>query len=153
MLLLRTLSIREKDLGPKHMLVATTLDTLAGLYCQVGRLSECEKLYLRSLDIRRTGEGASSLEVAATLTHLANLYTLQHRRNLALPLYAQARSILPQPQDTKCKLCESMLENSFNRTQEKMEVHGAFLLSTGKTHCPAAAVSIRPCLSKSQPSH
>ncbi len=48
----RSLVIREKELGPNHPEVATSLNNLAELYRIQGKYTEAELLYKRSLDIR-----------------------------------------------------------------------------------------------------
>ena len=48
----RSLAIREKQLGPDHPDVATSLNNLADLYRSMGRYAEAEPLYRRSLAIR-----------------------------------------------------------------------------------------------------
>jgi tetratricopeptide (TPR) repeat protein len=50
-LYVRSLSIKEKQLGADHPAVATSLNNLAGLYKSQGRYSEAEPLYGRSLSI------------------------------------------------------------------------------------------------------
>ena len=48
---MRSLSIRQQQLGDDHPDVAASLNNLAGLYQSQGRYSEAESLHLRSLSI------------------------------------------------------------------------------------------------------
>jgi hypothetical protein len=48
---LRSLEIREHQLGADHPSVATSLNNLAGLYKSQGKYSAAEPLYLRSIQI------------------------------------------------------------------------------------------------------
>ncbi|NJR57900.1 MAG: tetratricopeptide repeat protein [Cyanobacteria bacterium CRU_2_1] len=48
---LRSLSIREQQLGEQHPDVASSLNNLVGLYQSQGRYAEAEPLYLRALAI------------------------------------------------------------------------------------------------------
>lgn len=50
-LYLRAMHIRETQLGPKHYLVASLLNNLAGVYFDQGRYTQAEPLYLRALHI------------------------------------------------------------------------------------------------------
>jgi Tfp pilus assembly protein PilF len=48
---LRSLKIREQQLGPEHPDVANSLNNLAAFYCSQGKYSEAEPLFVRSLEI------------------------------------------------------------------------------------------------------
>ena len=56
----RSLEIREKQLGPDHPDVATSLNNLADLYRAMGRYAEAEPLYRRSLEVREKQLGATT---------------------------------------------------------------------------------------------
>ena len=70
----RSLEIREKQLGPDHPDVATSLNNLAVLYQAMGRYAEAEPLYRRSLEIREKQLGRDHPDVATSLNNLAVLY-------------------------------------------------------------------------------
>ena len=57
-LYVRSLSIREQQLGADHPDTATSLNNLAALYESMGRYPEAQPLYLRALEIflSRLGE-------------------------------------------------------------------------------------------------
>ena len=93
-LYVRSLSIRETQLGAAHPDVATSLNNLAALYRSQGRYSEAEPLYVRSLSIRETQLGAAHPDVATSLNNLAELYRSQRRYSEAEPLYLRALAIL-----------------------------------------------------------
>ncbi|MGQ9870315.1 tetratricopeptide repeat protein [Leptodesmis sp.] len=50
-LYLRSLSIREQQLGPDHPDTVTSLNNLATLYCSMGRYTEAEPLHKQSIAI------------------------------------------------------------------------------------------------------
>ena len=56
-LYLRSLAIREQQLGIEHPAIATSLSNLANLYSLQGRYGEAEPLYLRALAIMFSGLG------------------------------------------------------------------------------------------------
>jgi tetratricopeptide (TPR) repeat protein len=92
-LYLRSLEIKERQLGADHPDVATSLNNLAALYQSQGRYSEAESLYVRSLEIRERQLGADHPNVAASLNNLAALYRLQGRYSEAEPLYVRSLEI------------------------------------------------------------
>ena len=53
----RSLAMREKELGPNHPDVATTLNNLAVLYSEQGEYGRAEPLYVRALAIREKALG------------------------------------------------------------------------------------------------
>ncbi len=71
MLIRRSISIREINLGADHPEVANTIDTLAGMYVNEGRDNEAEPLLRRSLAIRETAYGQQHPDVDASLNRLA----------------------------------------------------------------------------------
>ena len=92
-LILRSLSIYEKQLGADNPSVANSLNNLAALYRTQGRYSEAEPLYLRSLSIWEKQLGADHTLVATSLNNLALLYRTQGRYTEAEPLYLRSLSI------------------------------------------------------------
>jgi tetratricopeptide (TPR) repeat protein len=92
-LYLRSLEIREHQLGAEHPDVATSLNNLAELYNSQGKYSEAKSLYLRSLEIMEHQLGAEHPDVATIRNNLAELYRSQGKYNEAEPLYLQSLEI------------------------------------------------------------
>ena len=69
----RTLTIREKSLGPDHPDVAVSLNNLAELYRAQGRYADAEPLHKRALTIREKALGPDHPDVALSLNNLAGL--------------------------------------------------------------------------------
>jgi tetratricopeptide (TPR) repeat protein len=90
---LRSLVIREKQLGENHLAVATSLNNLASLYDSQGKYNEAEPLYLRSLSIWEKQLGENDPDVATSLNNLASLYCNQGKYKVAEPLYLRALTI------------------------------------------------------------
>ena len=90
----RSLSIREKALGPDHPDVGTTLNNLAGLYRAQGRYSDAEPLYKRCITIVEKALGPDHPSVGTTLNNLAALYRAQGRYSDAEPLYKRCITIV-----------------------------------------------------------
>jgi tetratricopeptide (TPR) repeat protein len=95
-LYVRSLSIREQELGKDHPDVANSLNNLAELYRSQGRYNEAEPLYVRSLSIREQELGKDHPDVASSLNNLAGLYDSQGRYSEAEPLYVRSLSIWEQ---------------------------------------------------------
>ncbi|WNZ46808.1 tetratricopeptide repeat protein [Leptolyngbya boryana CZ1] len=95
-LYVRSLSIREQQLGTDHPDVASSLDNLALLYKWQGHYSEAEPLFVRSLSIREQQLGTDHPDVAGSLNNLATLYRFQGRYGEAEPLYVRSLSIQEQ---------------------------------------------------------
>ena len=88
-LLERSLSIRERVLGPDHPDVAGSLSTLAAAYSSIRKTSEAEQLLVRALAIREKAFGPNHPDVARNQVSLASIYCGQHR-------YAEAQELLQQ---------------------------------------------------------
>jgi tetratricopeptide (TPR) repeat protein len=86
----RSLEIREQQLGAEHLDTATSLNGLATLYQWQGRYSEAEPFFVRSLSIREQQLGAMHPNVAEML------YYLQGRYGEAEPLYLKSLPIQKQ---------------------------------------------------------
>jgi tetratricopeptide (TPR) repeat protein len=95
-LYVRSLEIRERQLGADHPEVANSLNNLASLYRTQGRYTEAEPLYVRSLEIREHQLGADHPSVANSLNNLAELYQTQGRYSEAESLYIEGLRILSQ---------------------------------------------------------
>jgi CHAT domain-containing protein/tetratricopeptide (TPR) repeat protein len=87
------LSLVERQFGPEHLVVSTSLNNLAELYRVLGRYSDAEPLVIRALAIREKALGLDHPDVGQPLNTLANLYYTQARYAEAEPLYQRALSI------------------------------------------------------------
>jgi tetratricopeptide (TPR) repeat protein len=92
-LFVRSLEIRERQLGADHPNVAVSLNNLAGLYESQGRYSEAEPLFVRSLEIKERQLRADHPDVANSLNNLALLYKNQGRYSEAEPLFVRSLEI------------------------------------------------------------
>jgi CHAT domain-containing protein/Tfp pilus assembly protein PilF len=89
----RSLSLRERALGPRHPDVAISLNNLARLYQAQGAYARAEPLYARALGIRQKALGAMHPDVAASLNNLGELYFAQAAYAHAEPLFVRALDI------------------------------------------------------------
>lgn len=78
--------------------VATTLNNLAALYSNIGRMDEAEQFYQRALSIRRTlaatNPEAYQCQVGSTISNLAAFYRDRQRLSEAERLSVEAHNIL-----------------------------------------------------------
>ena len=104
-----TLAIREKQLGPNHAKVATSLNNLAQLLRNQGKYNEAEPLFRRALSIVEKSYGQRNPDVAATQNNLAGLLVDQgkyaeaeifYRRSLAF--FGKQLSLSHQTVATVC---------------------------------------------------
>jgi tetratricopeptide (TPR) repeat protein len=95
-LCLRSLEIRERQLGGDHPDIAESLNNLALLYYSQREYSKVEPLYLRSLEIREKKLGVDHPDVAESLNNLAALYRAQGKYREAEPLYLRSLKIKEQ---------------------------------------------------------
>jgi tetratricopeptide (TPR) repeat protein len=79
-LFVRSLAIREEQLGANHPDTAASLNNLAGLYESTGRYKEAEPLYVRAVAI---AEDKLCIDHPSTQTICKNLQIL--RQQLAPP--------------------------------------------------------------------
>jgi CHAT domain-containing protein/Flp pilus assembly protein TadD len=89
----QALAIYEKNLGPDHPQVATSLDSLAELYWAKGDYAKAEPLYQRALAIKEKALGPEHPNVANSLNTLALLYYRKRDYAKAEPLYQRALAI------------------------------------------------------------
>ncbi len=87
------LEAAEKNAGPDHPNVATSLNNLAGLYKAQGDYAKAEPLFKRSLAIREKALGPDHPDVAVSLENLAELYRATNRWAEAEKLEARAKII------------------------------------------------------------
>ena len=78
-MLKRALAIRETALGPEHVATARTINNLALVRQEQGRLREAEDLFVRSLTIRQKQLGPDHPDVERALKNLDGLYRDQGR--------------------------------------------------------------------------
>jgi tetratricopeptide (TPR) repeat protein len=93
---LRSLQIRQQQLGEDHPDTATSLNNLAELYRAMGRYGEAEPLYERTLAIFEQQLGKDHPDTASSLNNLALLYDSMGRYVEAEPLYERALAIFEQ---------------------------------------------------------
>jgi tetratricopeptide (TPR) repeat protein len=92
----RSLAIREQELGANHPGTSTSLNNLALLYKSTGRYTEAEPLYLRSLAIMEQESGANHPDTSTSLNNLAGLYYSTGRHTEAEPLLVRSLAIREQ---------------------------------------------------------
>jgi len=92
-LLRESLTIRERELGPDHLDVAASLNSLGVLAMKLDRYAEAEQLFRRGLEIREKQLGQDHPDVALHVNNLATLYADQDRYKEAEPLYIRALQI------------------------------------------------------------
>ncbi|MBL8251927.1 MAG: tetratricopeptide repeat protein, partial [Candidatus Competibacter sp.] len=90
----RSLSLREKALGPDHPDNALNLILLATLYSAQDKLIEIEPLYLRALAIQEKALGPDHPDVALSLNGLGFLYRARGQYAKAEPPLQRALAIL-----------------------------------------------------------
>jgi tetratricopeptide (TPR) repeat protein len=95
-LYVRSLAIREQELGANHPSTATSLNNLASLYESICRYTEAEPLYVRSLAISEKELGANHPSTATSLNNLAGLYESTGRYAEAEPLHVRSLAIKEQ---------------------------------------------------------
>ena len=87
------LKVAEKNVGPDHPDVATSLSNLALLYHTQGDYAKAESLYKRSLAILEKALGPDHPNVATGIENLAELYRTTNRPAEAGKLDARAKKI------------------------------------------------------------
>lgn len=95
-LLLQALSIREQQLGPKHLDTAISLNHMGMLRRYQGKYTEAKSLYQRALTIREQQLGSDHLDTASSLNQLATVYLALGKYTKAEQLYQQALTIREQ---------------------------------------------------------
>jgi tetratricopeptide (TPR) repeat protein len=75
----KALEVAEKNVGPNHPDVATSLNNLAALYRTQGQYAQAEPLFKRSLAILEKALGPDHPNVATSLNNLAELYRATKR--------------------------------------------------------------------------
>ncbi len=89
----RALAIREKALGPEHPDVATSLNSLAGLYRTQAKYTLAEPLLKRALAILEKALGPKHPDVALILENYAGLLREMNREAQAVQMEVRAKAI------------------------------------------------------------
>ena len=89
----KALEVAERNVGPEHPDVATSLNNLAELYRTQGDYAKAEPLYRRSLAIKEKALGPDHPNVATSLENLAALYRATKRSSEAQALERRAAQI------------------------------------------------------------
>lgn len=92
-LLAGALATQEKALGPDHLELASSLDSLAELRWRQDRFAEAESLHRRALAIREKALSPVHPDLAKSLNGLGIVYRRQRRFSEAEPLYQRALAI------------------------------------------------------------
>tara|TARA_R110002096_G_scaffold377231_2_gene571093 strand:- start:788 stop:1363 length:576 start_codon:yes stop_codon:yes gene_type:complete len=124
----KALKVAEKNTGPGHPSVATSLNNLAGLYVDQRQYTEAELLYKRALSINEKALGLDHPSVATNLNNLAELYHSQGRFAEAEPFYNRALAIYEKvlgPEHPNIATVLNNLANLYrntNREQDALEL-------------------------------
>lgn len=94
--LTRALEVRQKVLGPYHILVGDSLNLLASLAFQKRQLEEAKVRFMESLRVKRIALGNFSSEVSITLNNLAEVMRLLYEVKEAKPMYEESLAILKE---------------------------------------------------------
>ena len=89
----RAVELAEKQFGPEHPEVATSLNNIAVLYRAQGRYAEAEPLYQRALAVNEKALGPDHPNVDESLRNLWLLYRAQGRHAEAEPLLKRRMAI------------------------------------------------------------
>ena len=92
-LLETSLNIRQRELGPDHLDVATSLNDLAGVLYYQGDYDRAESLFRRALAIRRQQLGNDHPDVALSLNNLALVLKVKGDYERAESLFRQALAL------------------------------------------------------------
>jgi tetratricopeptide (TPR) repeat protein/transcriptional regulator with XRE-family HTH domain len=95
-LLVRTLSIREQELGTEHLDTGASLHSLGVLYRRQGKYEQAETLYLQALSIYEQHLGTEHPNTASVLNDLAALYVRLGKYEQAEILYQRVLTVREQ---------------------------------------------------------
>ncbi len=107
----RALSIRERELGPDHVDVATSLIGLANICDDMGDSARAEPLYLRALEIREKALGPDHISVSLILNNLGALYRERGEYTKAQAAFQRALDIREKWLEPDHLLIASVLNN------------------------------------------
>jgi len=94
----RLVALTEQRFGPNHVTLAASLNTLAILHDDLGRLPDSEQAYKRTLAIIEKSLGPEHQNAGVTLGNLAILYQRQGRYGEAVPLATRSLAIAEKTQ-------------------------------------------------------
>ncbi len=97
--------------GPKHPLIAQSLNYFGLLYCEQQRYQEAEPLFQAGLAIYQFTQGTESINVAVNLMNIGLLNAYQGKWTEAEPCYTRSISILEQQPDVLPLVLASVLEH------------------------------------------
>jgi eukaryotic-like serine/threonine-protein kinase len=89
----QALAFAQRELGPEHPEVLTTLNQLGNLYKQEGRFADARKALEQVLAIRERVAGKDHPDVAAALNNLGNVDRIEGKLDDAKKLYERALAI------------------------------------------------------------
>jgi len=112
----------KRLLGDEHPDVATSLNSLAGLYESQGRFTEAEPLFIEALQMRKRLLSEEHPDVATSLNNLAELYENQGRLTEAEPLYLEALQMKKRLLDEE----HPNIANTLNNLAKLYESQGGF---------------------------
>jgi CHAT domain-containing protein/Tfp pilus assembly protein PilF len=92
----RALAIREEALGPDHVEVASTVNTLANIHYQLDDYNGAEVLFERALAIREKTLSPDHPDLADSMAGLAIVYYVEGKYSRVKPLYDRALEIKEQ---------------------------------------------------------
>jgi tetratricopeptide (TPR) repeat protein len=90
----KALVAREQHLGPDHLEVANTLNTLGASYAQLQRFDDADRAFRRALAIRREKLGENDLLTGQSLNNLALLCAARGNVEEAAQLYPHAIEVI-----------------------------------------------------------
>ncbi|MGB3786574.1 MAG: tetratricopeptide repeat protein [Phormidesmis sp.] len=91
-----SLAIRERQLGPNHPNLATSLNNLASLHSETGDYATAQTLYERALSINEAALGPEHYLTGLSLQNLASLYVTIGEYDQAESMYRQTLAIWTQ---------------------------------------------------------
>lgn len=89
----QALAFAQRELGPEHPAVLTTLNQLGNLYKQEGRFDDARKALEQVVAIRERVVGKDHPDVASALNNLGNVYRVEGKLDDAKKLYDRALAI------------------------------------------------------------
>lgn len=92
----RALALRERLYGKDHLMVALSLNNLAGVPYQLGKLAEARALHERALAIREAALGPVSSDVAVSINAIAAIDEHEHKLDDAERGFRRALAIWEQ---------------------------------------------------------
>ncbi|KAK4902396.1 hypothetical protein LTR49_027084 [Elasticomyces elasticus] len=87
---LRALRGKEEEWGPKHISTLDTVNNLANLYRNQGKMQEAEEMYLRALEGYEKALGPEHTSTLHTINNLGSLYRHQGKLDEAEKMYKRA---------------------------------------------------------------